>query len=198
MGQMFCIESALVKKTLLDWFNKKYRPQYLEINAFVKMQYERNNPVNWRDDKCVLCKMPLRVEPTNFKTADDETTYGDFVIRFENKFIKNIYTSKQNKDSHHLETLENYYEIYQKFVSISIGLLSIFNNYNENDEINMEVSDFIEEHFADDSIDELKNRVMQTEVKNALQSSAGRVPKFNLKVYAFVYDMFMINLFSEQ
>ena len=61
----------------------------------------------------------------------------------------------------------------------------------------MEVSDFIEEHFADDSIDELKNRVMQTEVKNALQSSAGRVPKFNLKVYAFVYDMFMINLFSE-
>ena len=161
------------------------------------MQYERNNPVNWRDDKCVLCKMLLRVEPTNFKTADDETTYGDFVIRFENKFIKNIYTSKQNKDSHHLETLENYYEIYQKFVSISIGLLSIFNNYNENDEINMEVSDFIEEHFADDSVDELKNRVMQTEVKNALQSSAGRVPKFNLKVYAFVYDMFMINLFSE-
>ena len=30
---------------------------------------------------------------------------------------------------------------------------------------------------------------MQTEIKNALQSSAGRVLKFNLKVYAFVYDM---------
>ena len=65
MGQMFCIESALVKKALLDWFNKKYRTQYLEINAFVKMQYERKNLVNWRDDKCVLCKTPLRVEPTN-------------------------------------------------------------------------------------------------------------------------------------
>ena len=25
MGQMFCIESTLVKKALLDWFNKKYR-----------------------------------------------------------------------------------------------------------------------------------------------------------------------------
>ena len=35
-----------LKKTLLDWFNKKYRTQYLEVNAFVKMQYERNNPVN--------------------------------------------------------------------------------------------------------------------------------------------------------
>ena len=35
MGQMFCIECALVNKTLLDWFNKKYRTQYLEISAFV-------------------------------------------------------------------------------------------------------------------------------------------------------------------
>ena len=48
------------------------------------------------------------------------------------------------------------------------------------------MSDFIEENFAGDSIDELKNCVMQTEIKNALQSSAGLVPKFNLKVYVFV------------
>ena len=46
MSQGFCIECALVKKALLDWFNKKYRTQYLEISAFVKNQYERNNPVN--------------------------------------------------------------------------------------------------------------------------------------------------------
>ena len=50
MGQIFCLKCALVKKTLLDWFNKKYRTQYLEVNAFVKMQYERNNPVNWKND----------------------------------------------------------------------------------------------------------------------------------------------------
>ena len=68
-------------------------------------------------------------------------------------------------------------------------MLSIFNNYNKNDEINTEVSGFIEENFADDSIDELKNRIMQAEKKNAVQSSAARVLKFNLKVYAFVYDM---------
>ena len=63
----------------------------------------------------------------------------------------------------------------------------MFNNYNKNDEINTEVSDFIEENYANDTIDSLKNRVMQTEIKNALHSSAGRVPKFNWKVYAFVY-----------
>ena len=60
MGQMFCIECALLKKTLLDWFNKNYRTQYLEVNAFVKMQYERNNPVNWKNDNFVLCKLQVR------------------------------------------------------------------------------------------------------------------------------------------
>ena len=34
------------------------------------------------------------------------------------------------------------------------------NNYNKNDEINTEVSDFIEENYADDTIDELKNYIM--------------------------------------
>ena len=122
-------------------------------------------------------------------------TYGDFEICY--KLIRNIYTSDQIKQSHHLETLGNYYEIYQKFVSTSIGLLSLFNNYNKNDEINREVSDFIEEHVADDSIGELENRVMQTEIKNAVQSAAGRVPNFSLKVYAFVYDMLVYFLNSD-
>ena len=155
MGQMFCIECALVKKTLLDWFNKKYRTQFLEMNYFVKMQYEKNNSVNWKNDKCVKCKMSLRVEPTNFKASDDEMPYGDFVIRFEHKFKRNIYTNDQIKESHHLATLENYYDIYQKSVSISTGLLSMFNNYNKRDEIKMEVSEFIEENFANDFINEL-------------------------------------------
>ena len=171
MGQMFCIEAAFVKKALLAWFDKKIKSQNLEIDAFSKMQYERKNPVNWKNNRCVICKMPLRVEPTSFETPDDEMTFEDFIIRFEYKFIRNIYTYEQIKDSHHLETLEKYYEVYQKFVAISIGLLSMFNNYNKNDEINTEVSTFVEENYADDSIDELKNRIMQTEIKNALKSN---------------------------
>ena len=189
MAQMFCIESALVKKTLLAWFNKKYKSQFVELSSFSKMMYEKKNLINWRSDKCVICNMLLRVEPTSYLTIDEEMAYGNFIIRYEHKFIRNIYTLEQIKESHHLKTIENYYEIYQKFFSLSIGLLSMFNNYNKNDNINSEVSEFIEENFADDSIDELKNRIMQTEIKNALSSSAGRVPKFNSKIYAFVHDM---------
>ena len=155
------------------------------------MQYERNNPVNWKNDKCVICKMPLKIEPTNLETPDDEMTYGDFVICFEHMFIRSIYTYDQIKGSHHLETLEKYYKYFQKFITISIGLLSMFNIYNQNDEMNTEVSDFVEKNYIDDTIDELKNRIKQTEVKNAMKSSAGKVPKFNLKIYAFVYNLLL-------
>ena len=34
--------------------------------------------------------MPLKIETTSFETPDDEMTYGDFVIRFQHKFIRNI------------------------------------------------------------------------------------------------------------
>lgn len=42
------------------------------------MQYETNNPISWQKDKCVICQMPLKIEPTRFDMPDDETTYGDF------------------------------------------------------------------------------------------------------------------------
>ena len=44
----------------------------------------------------------------------------------------------------------------------------MLNNYNKNDEMNTEVSEFIEQNYADDTIDELKNRIMQAEIKNAM------------------------------
>ena len=62
--------------------------------------------------------MPLKIQPTSFETPEDEMTYGDFVIRFEHKFIRNIYTVEQIKQSDDLKCLENYYKVYQKFISI--------------------------------------------------------------------------------
>ena len=67
--------------------------------------------------------MPLKIELTIFETSDDEMTYGDFAICFEHMFIRNIYTYDHIKESHHLETSEKYYKIFQKFIAISIDLL---------------------------------------------------------------------------
>ena len=37
MGQMFCIENALVKKTILQWFNKKNKQQFVEMSPIKKL-----------------------------------------------------------------------------------------------------------------------------------------------------------------
>ena len=102
IGKMFSIESALVKKTLLKWFIKKFKQQFDKINPMKKLRYETENPVDWKKDKCVICKFPLKIQPTNFKTPDDNMSFVDFVIRYEHKFLRNIYTEKEIRDSHHV------------------------------------------------------------------------------------------------
>ena len=82
IAQMFTIETAFVKKMLIDWFNKKVRPQYLEIDILVKKQYERKNPIDCNKDNCVICKMPLKTDPTAHQIPNDEMSYGDFFIRY--------------------------------------------------------------------------------------------------------------------
>ena len=128
-------------------------------------------------DKCV----------TNFKTPDDEMYFGDFIIRYEYKFLRNIYTDQQIKDSDHLKDLESYYEIFEEYILICIGLLALLNNFNKNDFINLAAAKFVENTFAGDEINEIKNTINQTEIKNALSTIHGNVPKFNLKIYAHVY-----------
>ena len=66
--------------------------------------------------------------------------------------------------------------------------MALLNNFNRNDFINFAVEKFVEGIFAGDSITEIKNTIAQTEIKNALSSTFGKVPKFNLKISDYVYD----------
>ena len=69
--------------------------------------------------------MPPKIDLTNHKMPSMEMSYGDFFIRFERKFIRNIYSDEELVESTQINTLENYYLAYQKFRSICIGVLSI-------------------------------------------------------------------------
>ena len=188
MGKMFCIESALVKKTILKWFNKKIKQTFAELSPIKKLRYEKQNPVNRETDKCVICQLALKIEPTRFKTPDDEMSFGDFLIRYGHKFLRNIYTNEQINDSYHLKDLENYYEIFEEYKEICVGLLALLNNFNRNGFINSAVENFVNDNFYGDEIKEIKNTFAQTEIKNALSTSFGKVSKFNLTIYAYVYD----------
>ena len=102
--------------------------------------------------------------------------------------MKDIYTDQQIKDFNHLKDLESYYKIFEEYISICIGLLALLNNFNGNDFINLATERFIEDKFTGDKINEIKNAMNQTEIKNALSTTHGNVPRFNLKIYAYLYD----------
>ena len=95
VSQMFSIELCLIKNILLPWFNKKIKSQNLQIDLFVKNKYEKNNPINWAIDLCSLCKFPLNMEPLGADVPNDKMSYGDFYIRYEHKFLRNIYSKEQ-------------------------------------------------------------------------------------------------------
>ena len=106
-------------------------------------------------------------------------TFGDFIIPYEHKFLRNIYTKEQINYSSDIKHLQSYYETFQTFIHISIGLISMLNHYD---------TSFFQNIFNDDSIDDIKNHIMKPEMKNTLSTSCKKVPKFNSNIYAFVYD----------
>ena len=115
-------------------------------------------------------------------------SFGDFVIHCENKFLRNIYTEEQIKDSHHVKDLESYYESFEQYILICVGLSALLNNFNRNDFINLATEEFVEDKFAGEEISAIKNTINKTEIKIALSTTHGNVPKFNIKIYAYVYD----------
>ena len=67
-------------------------------------------------------------------------SYGDFFIRYENKFFRNIYSVEELKELTQINTSESYYKSYQKFIRICIGVLGISGtNSNIDDDINSDL-----------------------------------------------------------
>ena len=133
--------------------------------------------------------MPLKIDLTNHKTPNNEMTYDDFFIRFEHKFLRNIYSCEKLAQSEHKCSSENYYTTYKKFVNIYIGILSIFGtNSNISDNINNDLKEFLREKFpdVDDDIDNLKSNIELIEIKSYVKCN--KIAKFNLKLYALVYN----------
>ena len=186
VGKMFSTESAMFKKALLKWFNIKIRRRFEKINPVDKLRFEILDPINWKKDKCVICKFPMKMEPTSYLTPDNEMTLGDFVIRYDHKFLRNIYTEKEIQKSDHIKNLRSYYEIFQKYIQICIGLLALVNNFDINNYLNCTTEEFVENQFAGDDLRDITSAINQTEIKNILSMTKGHVSKFNLKVYAYV------------
>ena len=46
LGQMFSAESALVKETLLKWFNAKFKRTFTVIGSITKIRFEAENKID--------------------------------------------------------------------------------------------------------------------------------------------------------
>ena len=92
---MFTIETALIKKTLVEWFNKKNKSQHLALDLLENNQYERKHPIDWQTNTCAIRKVLLKIDPLEYNVPNSEISYGDFFIRFEHKFLRNIYSDSE-------------------------------------------------------------------------------------------------------
>ena len=64
--------------------------------------------------------------------------------------------------------MQNYYEFFQNYIQICVGLLAVLTSNQSDNFINDEVENFVEEEFANETIREIKNTIQKTEIKNAL------------------------------
>ena len=183
LGEMFSVELAMVKKTLLKWFNTKYKRNFLVVNPVEKLKYETKHKIDMQKSRCTICQFSLKLNITEYDNP--QMTYGDYIVRFEYKFLRNIF---EEEDIHgQIRNLKEYYDFFKHYINVCIGLLSFLNG-NCRHFINDSVEEFVENEFSDMTIHEIKNSIQKTDIKNALGQSRGEIHKFNLKVYAFVYD----------
>ena len=109
----------------------------------------------------------------------NEMYYIDFYIRYEHKFLRNIYLKEELETSKELKNLESYNLVFDRFLTIVILLESAITNWGTFSETNKEkLSNFIEEHCAGaenyhdiaEQIKKLKRNISTQKFKNFLDN----------------------------
>ena len=79
----------------------------------------------------------------------NEMYYIDYYIRYEHKFLRNIYLKEELETSKELKNLESYDLVFDRLLTIVILLESVITNWGTFSETKKEkLSNFIEEHCA--------------------------------------------------
>ena len=82
--------------------------------------------------------------------------------------MRNIYSKKELETSKELKSLESYYEVFDRFLTIAILLESVIANRGFFSETSKEkLSNFIEEHCAgSENYHEIAEEIKETEIKH--------------------------------
>ena len=190
ISTMFNIEITFAADILLKGFNMKVKPKHLEFDPFVRIQYQRENPIDWETTKCFICNFPLNINVKGLGYNESDMSYIDFAIRKEHIFLRNIYEVEDLNKSKNIKNIEFYYAAFDRFLKILKCMENELKDAATYDDIyNDDVRNFLEEECPawSDSVEDLMNDIKAVEIKNLKT----RTPKLTLQIYAFVYDILM-------
>ena len=66
LGQMFVIETDLIKKHWQSSLINKLGRNIDNQISWKKNQYETKHPIDWQTNKCVICKMSSKIDPLGY------------------------------------------------------------------------------------------------------------------------------------
>ena len=69
--------------------------------------------------------MLLKIDPLGYDVPNSEMSNSNFFIRYEHKFLRNIYSDYEIAESPQICTLQNYYIVYEKFIKICKSLSAL-------------------------------------------------------------------------
>ena len=104
--------------------------------------------------------------------SNNRMSYGNFFIRYEHKFLGNIYSKEQIESSPQIKTLKEYYKIFQKFIKICVSFQSVLIshvNFDDSDDNDHELKDFLQNNCAGYNLDELRNDIENIKIKNIVK-----------------------------
>lgn len=109
------------------------------------------------------------------------------------KFWMNVYSKEQLANLPQIKMLEDYYQTFKKFVKICVSLPSVLishvNFHEYDDKADCKLRDFLQSNCGGFELNDLRNEIEKVYVKNIIKSTdSSKIPKFHLKLYAFVYN----------
>ena len=128
ISEIFSTELKFASDCLIKWSNLKFKKQNLELSNEKRRDYETENPIDWENDNCKICNFPLHVNPTTFDVEKEKMSYGDFIIKKEHKFLRNIFSEKELMSSAAIKNLQSFHKIFSKFLQVVVYLQNSINS----------------------------------------------------------------------
>lgn len=87
LSDMFSTELKFTVDMLVKWCNDLFKSRFNEPDEIKKQLFTRDNPVDWSNQKCVICNFKLAASLNEGHGTYKLTTWYDFIEQKEHLFF---------------------------------------------------------------------------------------------------------------